>query len=1356
MQLRLCIYYMMADFKRVGGFCLVCLLIFLLVTQKTWAQPPVSLQFQRLSGLEGAPQGAALSITQDSLGYMWIGTPKGLVRYNSRDYRYFRNDPADSFSISHNYIITIKSDVRGRLWIGTLNGVNRYDPVTNRFSRIMAGEGKLRGELVYLLEIDATGNVWIGTENGLHMLTASDAEAKDFHSVRLRHILAGYRISSLCIDGNNTPFIGTSKGLYTLGDTSKEPVPVPVVPGTVQPEVTSLAFDPQGRLWAGTLRQGLFYKPAGEAAFKTLPIGKAGVLHAYVRSILPDSSGNIWIGTQEGLSVYEPFSGRFSNFQHEPENPLSLSQNSIYHLFRDRNGSTWIGTYFGGVNVVYASNTPFGRQGFTGKQSGLSNNIISGMVQDSFGNIWIGTEGGGLNKWNRKTNEVTYFKNEHGVSRSLSSNLVKFVSIDKKGTLWVGTHGGGLNKLTSPSGTFQAFYPTQNSGYQREIKDITCFLEDSYGRYWVGTATDGLFGFDGSTFSKDIIRPGIGNGVPRSHMHMLYEDDKRNVWAATESGLFVLPNQGDLFLPVEKWKPGAGFPKRLIVNFIKQDLRGRYWIGTEMNGLIRWHPDKKGIEKFSQPQGLPGSQVYTIIDDGRGYLWISTDAGLCRMDIENGTFVQYTVLDGLPGNQFNYLSYLKDSNGELYFGGLHGLTHFFPQQIGVNESRSPVVITGLRLFGKPVQIGDESAILQQSIDRLSKVKLKHHQNVITIEFALLNYIKPYKNTYRWMLEGYEKDWNESRLTEVTYTNLPPGTYTFRVQACNNDGVWSDRPAAIQLTVLPPVWQTTWAYLVYTLVVLAILFFISRFVVLRARLRRQSSMQQFKLDFFTNLSHEIRSHLSLIIGPVERLLLGAEGNQQQQRQLMHVKNNSDRLMQLVSEMMDLRKAETKHIHLKPERQNFTLFLADIVRNFETAAAAKHINLQFECVASDIPLTFDKGQLEKVFFNLLNNALKFTVEGGHIGVAVADHADGVQVTVTDDGTGISPKHLPHIFTTYYQVREGDTHHMGYGLGLAIAKSIVELHKGTIQVQSRKATPAEPGTTRFTVMIPKGLKEEKEKTVSTILPQTLTEQDEKETAFDTRQIILVIEDNDELRAFIQESLEGKYEIITSSNGEQGLEKAYERIPDMVICDVMMPGITGLDVCTNLKRDIRTNHIPVILLTARAADDQKLEGMQTGADAYITKPFSIQMLELQITNLLALRAAMKERYIHRVTLGPRNIEITNSDEAFLNEAVNLVEEHLDDPEFGVPMMSTHLAISQSVLYKKLKALTDMSVNDFIKSIRLKRAAQLLSQSSMHINEVAFNVGYNDRKYFSKEFKKHFRVTPSEYAEGQRANGEH
>ncbi|MCU0403456.1 MAG: response regulator [Chitinophagaceae bacterium] len=1342
-------YNLWDNVKGYAMYCMVYLLVLMLACPKIWAQPSNSLQFHRLNGLEGAPQGAALCIEQDALGYMWIGTPKGLVRYNSRDYRYYRTDVTDSFSISNNYIVAIKGDEKGIIWIGTRNGLNRYDPVTNRFNRIMTGRDKLHNERVFCLQKDAAGNLWIGTENGLYVLAAADAGAPDFRSVRLMQLLEGYRISSLHLDGKKILWIGTNKGLFTLTNASNNPQLIPVATETRQPEITALASDALGRLWVGTLKQGLFYREAGNEGFQSLPVGKAGILHSFVRSILPDSTGNIWIGTQEGLSVYEPISERFLNFQHEPENPLSLSQNSIYHLFRDRSGSIWIGTYFGGVNVVYASNTPFGKQGFTGRKTGLSNDVVSGMVQEPSGNIWLGTEGGGLNKWNRATGEVTYFKNVPGVSGSLSSNLVKSVSLDKKGNLWVGTHGGGLNKLTSSSGSFQTFYPGSTPGNEGEIKDVTCFLEDSYGRYWVGTEMDGLFRFDGSTFSKDILRPGTGNGVPKTYVRMLFEDDKRNLWAGTETGIFVLPNQGDLFLPIEKWLPGSGFPNNLIANCIIEDSRGRYWIGTEMNGLIRWQPDKKGIEKFAQPQGLPGSQVYGIIDDGRGYLWISTDAGLCRMDVENDTFVNYNISDGLPGNQFNYLSYLKDYNGELYFGGLHGLTHFFPSQIGVNKNKPPVVITGLRLFGKQVQTGDATNILKKSIDRLSTVKLKHHQNVITIEFALLNYIKPYKNNYRWMLEGYEKNWNEGRLTEVTYTNLPQGSYTFRVQASNNDGVWTDRPASIRLIVLPPVWRTTWAFLFYTLAGLAIIFFISRFVLLRAKFRRQSAMQQFKLDFFTNLSHEIRSHLSLIIGPVERLLLGAEDNQQQKRQLLHVKSNADRLMQLVSEMMDLRKAETKHIHLKPEKHNFILFLADIVRNFEAAAAAKQITLRFEYASLDLQLIFDKGQLEKVFFNLLNNALKFTCEGGHIEVGVVDQPDGVQVTVTDNGAGIAAKHLPNIFTTYYQVREGDTHHMGYGLGLAIAKSIVELHNGSIQVQSRKATATETGFTQFTVIIPKGMKQEQRETVSpSAIPASL-EQDVEEKEGDSFQVVLVIEDNEELRAFIQESLEGKYHVITASNGELGLEKAFEQIPDLVISDIMMPGLSGFEVCTTLKRDTRTNHIPVILLTARSADEHKLEGMQTGADAYITKPFSIQMLELQIANLLASRAAMKERYIHRVTLQPRNIEITNMDEAFLNEAVTLVEEHLDDPEFGVGMMSSRLAMSKSVLYKKLKALTDMSVNDFIKSIRLKRAAQLLSQTSMHINEVAYNVGYSDRKYFSKEFKKQFGVTPSEYAEG-------
>ena len=647
-------------------------------------------------------------------------------------------------------------------------------------------------------------------------------------------------------------------------------------------------------------------------------------------------------------------------------------------------------------------------------------------------------------------------------------------------------------------------------------------------------------------------------------------------------------------------------------------------------------------------------------------------------------------------------------------------------------------------------------MLTEDIGLTLEVTFSHDQNIFAIDFALLNYIKPEKNTYAYRLEGFEKDWNYVKTSSATYTNLPPGTYTFVVKGANNDGIWSKMPGKLTIHVLPPLWKTWWAYCLYVIAAVAAILFVTRYFYMTALFKREHELHQTKLNFFTNVSHEIRTHLTLIQGPVERLMLTRQHDEDVQTHLSLVRKNANRLLRLVSELMDFRKAETNHLALQVTRNDLVSFLDGVFRDFSFLSQHRNIESVFECEAGELPLYFDAGQMEKVIFNLLSNAYKFTHDGGKVSLSVSETDAAVKIRIEDDGIGIAPQYLGKLFANFFQIYDHGKQNTGYGIGLALSKSIVELHQGELTVESTVEQLNKKGRTCFTITLLKGSNHfapgQLETAAGIVEDNTLLVETEQarvpEPASDgDRPVVLLVEDNEEVRTFIAGALGSHYHIIQTENGEQGWATAVESIPELIISDVMMAEMDGLALCTKLKTDERTSHIPVILLTAKASLNHQLSGLKMGADAYMPKPFSIQLLELNVRNLLSSRRLMQQKYSRQITLQPQNVVIESVDEQFLSRIVAITEEWMDNPDFGVAMLAEKIGMSQSVLYKKLKAVTDLSVNDFLKSIRLKRAAQLLRQQKMNVYEVAYAVGYDDRKYFSKEFKKQFGKTPTEYA---------
>ncbi len=1369
--------------REVVKFTLLAL-IFIFFLQTAIGQ---KIAFTTLSVENGLSQNSALSIAQDNRGFIWVGTRDGLNKYDTRGFTVYKNNPSNKNSISDSYLLSLLGDSQGVLWAGTLNGLNRYNPEHDNFERIT----NLTNDTISVIYEDTKHRLWIGTENGLNLLV--DREHNEFKHLFCNNSAQtriGFKVHSIYEDHEGTLWVGTSTGLLKINGQNdsyryqlfKHEINKPKsLSGDF---ITSILEDFQQRLWIGTQYNGLQRFNKTDTSFSHFVHNDAdptSLINDNIRKLILDKTGKIWIGTQDGLSIMDPSDKTFTSYQHDPEDKSSISQNSIHSIFKDTNGTMWIGTYFGGVDVAYSNAFTLYQNNRSSKS--ISNNVISSIVEDRHHNFWIGTEGGGLNYLYRQSGNFISYKNIPKDTTSLPSNLVKLVYIDKSGNVWAGVHGGGLCLFDSAKGRFKQFINVEQQNKDvTDVSEIITMLEDSHGRLWVGSLNGLTYVDNRDGYFRKHTKPAPFN-LPVTNVHYLFEDIQKNLWIGTSAGLFKLADSAKQPIPFVENVKGKTVSTQPFVNCIFQDSKGRIWIGTQLGGIGLCDLATKHITYFTEKDGLANNNVMGILEAPNGDLWISTNNGLSRFNINKKHFKTYTSGDGLAGNQFNYNAFFKDSKGKFFFGGYNGISSFYPDKIESNDYISPVVFTGLKLFNQPIAINGPDGLLQKDISLTQNILLHYNQNVFTVDFALLNFIKNSKNKYAYKLDGFDKDWNETNTPSAAYTNLSPGEYTFWAKGANNDGVWS-QPISLKIQILPPYWRTWWAYGIYVLLLVLLVFLISRFFFLRALLVREDELHQVKLNFFTNISHEIRTHLTLIMAPVDKLLDEKQDDATKQ-QLSNVKNNANRLLKLVSELMDFRKAETNHLQLNVDRYNLVEFVENIYTSFRDLALSKKINISFIHNTENAPLYFDAEQLEKVFFNLITNAFKFTPGGGNIVVELQQRADTTTVSVTDNGRGIAPEYLDKLFTNFFQVLDHGKQNTGYGIGLALTKHIVELHHGYITVNSEPAMDYKEGKTTFTVVLQQGYQHfEYDKNVTIhaignhlhttetflqpILPPAENEQNSEIQNTGTKPFtILITEDNADLRQLVRETLEPTYNILLAENGLEGWQKATEQIPDLIVSDVMMPEMNGFTLCKKLKTDERTSHIPVILLTAKSSQNDQVSGLETGADSYLTKPFSTKILELNVRNLLASRERMRQRFSQQINIAPlvkteadtilepilvKIIEpayLNPIDQEFLDKLIQLVEANIDDPDFGVALISKKVAMSPPILYKKLKAVTNMSVNDFVKSLRFKKAAALLREKQFTDYDVAAAVGYYDRKYFNKEFKRLFGVSPKEYAEG-------
>lgn len=1322
----------------------------------------VKRYFRNISVDQGLSQSTVYCVVQDTLGFIWIGTQDGLNRYDGDKFTVYRPVKNDQYSLQSNYIRATYLDQKGLLWLGGNQGVSRYDYTNNRFVNYKfprkAGEW-------YIASIvqDEQHVIWAGSSTG--ELFYLDVKTDQFKPVNFEASVHNIKSVRLLRMWQNQLLIGTDAGLFKM-DRSTRKISYFAL-GNAKPLVNDIFCDGQ-KLWVSTEGDGVYVY---DAAIKKVinykhgvVNGKGGIADDDVRSIAKDEKGNIWIGTFKGLSVFNPRNQAFQNYYHQSSIPYTISQNSVRYIYRDKTGGMWLGTYYGGINYYHSNDIKFNLLNQNTGRLSLNDQVINVIKQDAAGNFWIGTNDNGLNYWDQATGTIKYYTNDEAAAGSISSNNIKAIIFDQDNVL-IGTHNAGLdifNTHTHKSTVFRhsATRPGSIAGDM-----VYALLKDHAGRLWIGTRSGlDLFNSHDHTFTH-IYLDKAGKRLTSDEITYLMEDSKKRIWIGTTNGVNIFYPDNTLFEPI----PGSSLSDD-VVNCITEDNKGNIWVGTR-NGLNLFdNATHAFITPGTRSDFLKGT-INAMLCDNEGNLWISTNNGLARFNPATHQIQTFDHRDGLQNNQFNIYAACRANNGMMLFGGINGISYFYPSSLKQGQMRLKVSFTGLEVFNKPVNPSDQYNVLDRHIDQAAQLRFTPDLQQFTIFFNAFNYISTNKIKYRYKLIGFDREWQYTdNMPKASYANLNPGNYTFNVQAIGPSGEKSPI-RGLQIKVLPHWWNSTWFYILMVVVVGATAYGTYKVISERIYTNHQLKLErleheklnyvnQMKMEFFTNVSHEFRTPLTLILAPLEDIMNKPVADKALKKQHEQIMLNARRLFYLVDELLEFRNTELGTKKLSVSKGDLVSFIHDVYLSFATLSDKNKIDYTFRSTEARIPCWFDKDSLEKICFNLLSNAFKYTPAKGAIAIQLTKKDDYAVITVLDTGIGIDKGHQAQIFERFYQINDR-TMNIGSGVGLALTKRLVELHHGHVEVESN------PGEgTLFRVVIP--LSEEEyagdehraeqhyelsipHKTdLSISAPPDLTDdwQQEPEVVMTdaAKEKLLIVDDNQEIVDYLHHHFAAGYEVITANNGREALEQIADKEVDLIICDVMMPELDGIHFCKKIKQNIQTCHIPVVLLTAKTETYQQIEGFEVGADDYITKPFSVNLLDAKVNNIIRSRKRLKEYYSNTTEVIPENITFNTLDEEFIREAIAIIEKHITDSDFSVDKFSREIGMSRSNLYLKLKAITGESATDFIKRIRFKKAVELLETRRYNVAQVAYMSGFNSPSYFSTSFKQYYNCMPTEY----------
>ena len=1322
---------------------------------------------------------------KDSKGYMWIGTADGLMRYDGFKVYQYEHNAEDKNSIVNNGINVIAEDSNQRLWIGTAQGLCLYDRERDNFinvDSISSNKNHLNNGYITALEFDKHGNIWIGTYGGGINIynpktsTFFYASGVNVHSSPLaKNYITDFIIT------DDLMWSASKGGIKVFNVKNKSEVSIKLIKGVLPTkQVTQLVKDSHGNIWFSTF-DGEINKlklSKGYYSLENKISSNSANLGVGLNDILTmenDGRGNFWIGgATSGLNYFDANKNKIVSYSGDKRSAKGLPTSSVRSVYKDNTGLVWVGTYNKGVYLIDNNAGKFDSYQLGDfKQSDLEGKDVTAFVEDRNGDVWIAYNGIGLVLLEKKTNSL---KRLDLINEKMSPNILTSLTFDNENNLWVGTGGNGVYKININNKSV-INYPIQSGGFGD--KKAFYLYKDSKGVVWCGSNGSGLFYFDDK--KKQFInlyeedKPlHISN---RAYVSSILEDSENALWVGTMYGLYKLVRNKNGSFEYKLYRQNivdSSFPSNSI-QCIYEDANQNLWFGTTDNGMVLKPKYSNEFKTFQKKDGLPSNTVRSILMDSIGNMWFGGNMGLSKLNTQTNLITNYDVSDGLTSNNI-YNNSITTTTGRLFFGSNNGFNAFYPDSIQTQSIKPIVYLTDLRINNKSVGIDAPNSPLNKHISLASNIELEYGERSFALDFVGLSYGQSPNYTYCYMLQGFDDDWNcIGSALSATYTNIDPGDYVFLVKASNRDGEWSD-VQRLEITIKQIWWKTWWAILLYIIFLTTLGFFLFRIRMERIRMKNQLVMERMarerehqlsesKTQFFTNISHEFRTPLSLIAMPLESLSAMEELPFNVKERIGAIQASSNKMLRLVNELMDFNKLENDKLKLQVQHGELVKFIADIADSFNDISKKRNIHFGIHSMVGSLNGWFDHDKLDKILVNILSNAFKFTSDKGQINIIINSKEAIVgeqqlksrclELSIVDNGIGISENELPFIFDKFYQAKSSPAiANSGTGIGLSLTKGLVELHHGTIKVESKLNHE-----TLFVILIPIDKEIYSEDSIGEIpecidtVPESLSyletrDYDLDDEDNDDKPQILIVEDNDELRKYLALELKHQFQVIEAKDGQEGLEMALETSPDLIISDILMPVKNGIELCRDIKTNLKTSHIPFILLTARTTVDDQIAGIETGADVYITKPFSIRFLMVQVNQIIESRQKLYSQFSKDVYLLPNKVAQNEIDQEFLQRAIDYIIENIQNPQLGVNSIAELFNLSRMQVYRKIKALTGKSVVNFIRMVRIKQALKLMDTQKYALAEIAYLTGFNSASYFTTSFKEEYGKAPSDYLE--------
>ncbi|WP_418698984.1 two-component regulator propeller domain-containing protein [Bacteroides sp.] len=1295
-----------------------------------YAQNSVHYYFRTMDIRNGLSQNTVYQILQDKKGFMWFGTKDGLNRYDGVAFRVYKKENSD---LGKNFITALYEDHEGNIWIGTDGGVFIYDPVRDSFTAFnqVSDKGTTVRDFVTMIGSDDQDNIWMSVENQGLFCYKQDGKTL----LNYLHDSGLANVTRFWLNGNTCWLALYADNLYYTKDNFETPLQAfkdadgnEIFKGDI---INWQVNGPHNCVYIASLN-GL--------TEINLTNGKTRrLLNTYVRALQFRSDNELWVGAESGLYIYNLTTDKVTHLTvPNQDDSYALSDNAIYSLCRDKENGMWIGSYFGGVNY-YPYQWTYFEKFYPREDLRYFGRRVREICESNDGTLWIGTEDKGLFNFDPKTGKIEPFEhpaiyqNVHGLCMDGDD-------------LWVGTFSGGLNRVNLRTRQVK-HYSKGESENSMIANDAFAICKTTTGDVWVGT-TSGLLKYNRST--DDFTRiPQLRNMFTYS----ILEDFNGNLWFTTFSnGVFcynVRTQQWRNYLSNEKDSTSLSYNK---VISIYEDSKKRLWFMTLGEGFCRYNPETDNFTRYDMSQGFPSNTIYKMVEDKRGNLWITSNYGLVCFNPDTGSKHAYTTANGLLSNQFNFQSGYCDKEGRIYLGSINGFIAFDPETFVENTFLPPVVITDFYLFNKRLSVNSQDSPLKKSIIYSDEIELEADQNSFSLQVAALSYQAPEMNRLEYKLEGFDREWYAvGRNSTINYSNLPYGSYTLRIKGSNSDGKWNEQERVLDIHIRPPFYLSVWAYVIYVVLALcslaAVIFYLRR----RTLLKHQQTMEKFerekerelyasKIDFFTNVAHEIRTPLTLIKSPLENVLTSKSVSDEIRDDLEIMDLNTNRLLDLVNQLLDFRKTETQGFQLDFVECNISDLLQTTYKRFKPLAREKGLELTVD-VPENLYASVDKEGLTKIISNLLTNAMKYSET--YINIKLYVEGEKLILSVCNDGAIVPVEMREEIFKPFIQYKTGVLRSVsGTGIGLALARSLAELHEGTLCMADSTENNC------FLLTLP--LKHAQTVTIgrkkSVASEEPAGESGTELASKQYRYTLLVVEDSPEMQSFVVKQLSSEYQVLTALNGVEALNVLKEHTVNLVITDIMMPEMDGLELCEHLKSELDYSHIPIILLTAKTTLQAKIEGMKLGADVYIEKPFSVEYLKVCVSNLLSNREKLRASFVHSPFVQTGSMAMTKADETFLKTLKEVVVANMQNPDFCLDDMASLLNMSRSSLNRKIKGILDMTPNDYIRLERLKKAAQLLKEGECKINEVCYMTGFNTPSYFTKCFQKQFGILPKDF----------